>query len=204
MHYGDILQYWFGEITNELSDTSKMQLWYASSSEVDADIKARFEPVLLAASRGQCDDWLNDIEGRVAMIILYDQFTRNIYRGKAEAFAYDTKGLKLALSLLDEPAFSSLPLIQKIFCLHPLEHAESIEMQERCVSEMRRLADDYQTKEYDIQHKECIDSAISYAELHRDIIAQFGRFPHRNAVLKREDTTEETAYLNDGAHRFGQ
>lgn len=197
--YDEILIFWFGDIKEELSSSNKRRMWYASSSETDALVSTEFKDTLLAAAQGHCHDWQQIPHGRLALILLFDQMSRNIFRGSAEAFAFDHLALELCLKGVNEGADQSLCLTERLFFYHPLEHAESLEVQNQCVQLMQILVTQYSGR-----HQELAINSLKFAKEHRDIIAKFGRFPHRNKVLERQSNAEELAYLNSGGKRFGQ
>lgn len=161
--------------------------WFAKKVAFDDAIRLKFEPVHLAASRGKYDGWMASAEGALALIILLDQFPRNLWRGSAHAFATDPLARHLATSAIalghDR---ETEPLLRPFFYL-PFEHAESLADQDRSVTLCERLEAD--TGDSD---------TLKWARLHRDIIVQFGRFPHRNACLGRETTAGEQAFLDEG------
>ncbi|MFT4937612.1 MAG: hypothetical protein ACI88A_000629 [Paraglaciecola sp.] len=197
--YNEILFFWFGEIKGELSTAKNRQMWYSSSTSTDVLISDQFKDTLLSAAQGQFNDWRQSPHGRLALIILFDQISRNIFRGRAEAFAYDHQALELCIEGVKEGADQSLYLIERLFFYHPLEHAESLEAQNQCVQLMQTLVKQYSGLQQDVAN-----NSLKFATEHRDIILQFGRFPHRNEVLKRQCSAAELAYLNSGGKRFGQ
>jgi uncharacterized protein (DUF924 family) len=197
--YNEILTFWFGEIKDEMSSSDQRRMWYSSSANTDALISAEFKETLHAATQGKCNYWQQCPHGRLALIILFDQMSRNIFRGTRKAFAYDHLALKLCNEGLKDVADQSLCLIERLFFYHPLEHAESLEEQNQCVQLMQTLVAQYSGRQQEI----AINS-LKFAQEHRDIILKFGRFPHRNEVLLRDSSTEELAYLNSGGKRFGQ
>jgi uncharacterized protein (DUF924 family) len=132
-------------------------------------------------------------------VLLLDQFSRNIHRGTARAFENDPKALALVLSGMNSGADAALDPLERLFFYMPLQHAESIEVQDESVAAFRRLLSE-STEEL----RRTFESSLDFAEQHREIIQRFGRFPHRNAVLGRTSTPAETANLATGAATFGQ
>lgn len=197
--YDEILLFWFGEIKDQLSSSEHRRMWYSSSAETDALISARFKDILLDAALGQYQDWQKSSQGRLALIILFDQMSRNIFRGSAEAFAFDQRALELCLEGVNEEVDQSLCLTERLFFYHPLEHAESLEAQNQCVQLIQMLV-----KQYSGRQQELAINSLQFAKEHRQLILKFGRFPHRNEVLGRQSSAEELAYLNSGGKRFGQ
>ena len=143
--------------------------------------------LLVGWTTGELAELSRRDRGLVALVILLDQFTRNIYRGTPQAFSGDTRALALAQHAIETGHFQRLPAVHQAFLFMPLEHAENPDMQEECVTLFSELAA--------ITGNEQIASFLRYAEAHRDVIARFGRFPHRNAMLGRESTAEELDYL---------
>ena len=164
--------------------------WFQASDELDALLKDRFESLLEPARLGELDHWKATPRGALALIILMDQFPRNIYRGSSKAFCYDPASLEITKEGLDNGWWDRLTKSEKMFALLPLEHSENLADQERCVEELRKDGD--------------MQLALDFAIAHRDTIKRFGRFPHRNQVLGRKSTPEEEAYLRSGAERYGQ
>jgi uncharacterized protein (DUF924 family) len=191
----DVLDFWFGALENGFPREARDKLWFSSSPETDRDIEARFGLHIERALGGGYADWIADPHGALALVLLLDQFTRNMYRGRALAFAGDARARSVARGLLN----ADLAPIERVFSYMPFEHSEAIADQELCVSLFAQLADQLAG---DAREKLLGDGR--YAAQHRDIIRRFGRFPHRNAVLGRESTTDEIRYLNSGGSRFGQ
>jgi len=133
------------------------------------------------------------------LIILLDQFRRNIYRGSAEAFALDKKALKIAIEGTMAGDHKQLDSVERMFFFMPLQHSESLKIQEKSVSIFNALAESVSGT----LHETFLASA-QFAELHRDIVAEFGRFPHRNEVLGRANTSAEATYLSGDSPSFGQ
>lgn len=160
------------------------------SEATDKEIRNRFLSYVVAAGAGELDEWRESASGRLALILLLDQFTRNIYRDTPEAFARDERARELCVSGLAEGADQALRPIERVFFYLPLEHSEDIEDQDRCVALFQQLAEDVPA-----HWKPAFDGFIDFAIRHQAIIQQFGRFPHRNAILGRESTPEETGFL---------
>lgn len=183
-----------------------MRLWFGSGLDTDEDlraqdqqIEARFGPVMAARRRGELEAWEDTPQGRLALILLADQFPRSVYRGTPAAFADDPEARRLCIEGIEAGHDPRLAPIERVFFYLPLEHSESLPDQERCLALFRSLE-----REAPAGLAEAFSGYTRFAAWHRDIIARFGRFPHRNAVLGRRDTAEEAAYLAAGAPRFGQ
>jgi uncharacterized protein (DUF924 family) len=184
----EIQAFWFGELNEAgLCAVDRNALWFTASPETDKRCRDRFGPLVEQAIAGDLRSWEEANPGLIALILLLDQFTRNIYRGTAQAFAGDSRALALAQHTIETGHHQRLPAIHQVFLYLPLEHSEDLDVQEECVTLFEGLAA--------ITGNEQITSFNRYAVAHRDVIAQFGRFPHRNAVLGRESTEAELTYL---------
>ena len=195
-----ILSFWFKEqeLTAPQIDR-RMDIWFGGDAILDHEIEKEFTNDIDAASEGKLAHWANDSHGRLALIILIDQFRRNIYRGTAEAFSMDKLALKLCVEGAMEKKDKGLTPIQRVFFYMPLQHAESRKVQAKSVEVYDRLAEAVSPT-----LRETFLTVAQFAELHRDIIDQFGRFPHRNVLLDRENTAEEAEYLAGDSPDFGQ
>lgn len=184
----DILEFWFGQLDSAgMPVENRNGLWFGRDDTIDALLRDRFGDWLERAIAGELDHWADSDRGLVALVILLDQFSRNIHRGSARAFAADPKALALARQAIASGRHASLPAIHQVFLYLPLEHCEALETQEHCVALFRELA-----------ARTGHDLAAGferYAVAHRDVIARFGRFPHRNALLGRQSTAGELEYL---------
>jgi uncharacterized protein (DUF924 family) len=156
--------------------------WFAKDEALDAEIRARFEPLHHAAARRELDDWARTALGALALLLLLDQFPRNLYRGSAHAFATDPLARHFARTALDSGFDKAVEPPLRAFFYLPFEHSESLEDQERSIA------------------LQALSSASDrrFSMVHRDIIIRFGRFPHRNAELGRETTEEERIFLKSG------
>jgi uncharacterized protein (DUF924 family) len=181
----------------------RARLWFPDTPELRAQtdeiIGERFGEVYAAAERGEFAGWESTPRRRLALILLFDQFSRCLHRGTAAAFTHDRQALQLALSGLQYGADAALDPVERLFFYMPLQHAESRDVQDEAVAAFRRLAAEAPTA-----LKSWFEDALEYAVLHRDIVARFGRFPHRNRALKRESTAEEEQWLAAEGQSFGQ
>jgi uncharacterized protein (DUF924 family) len=195
-----IITFWFREsaLTAPKID-ARMDIWFGESADFDAEIDAEFKDDVDKASEGKLNHWADEPAGRLALILLLDQFRRNIYRGTAQAFARDKAALKLCIEGAMEKKDQGLAPIQRVFFYMPLQHTESRRVQAKSVELFSKLADAVSTT-----YKETFETIAQFAELHADIIEQFGRFPHRNKLLKRDNTAEEDEYLSADGPDFGQ
>lgn len=188
----EILEFWFGTLGGDDLGSDKFSLWFAQDDALDARIRDEFGPDIEAAATGEYDSWKESERGRLALLILLDQFTRNIFRGRAQAFAYDPQALELAIEGIDEGGDKRLHPMERVFMYLPLEHAEDRSMQARSVALFEELLEDAPES-----RKGAFKEFLRHARLHKDVIDAYGRFPHRNAMLERESTPEEEAYLAD-------
>ncbi len=193
-----------GELASQaLALNRRASLWFESNPQLlaqqDELIRSQFHELVERAGRGELAGWADSPRRRLSLIILLDQFPRQIYRGTPEAFAYDPEALSLTLSGMQSAADGALNLIERLFFYMPLHHTESTEVQDESVSVYRRLV-----AESPAELRSTFEGVLEWAENHRTLIRQFGRFPHRNRILGRESTPEETAYLKKSGNTFGQ
>lgn len=194
-----ILAFWFREAALSAPQIDqRMDTWFGEDAVFDAMVQNEFADDVEQASDGKLDHWAHKPEGRLALILLLDQFRRNIHRGTAAAFAKDKQALKLCVEGAMQKKDRGLTPIQRVFFYMPLQHAESLKVQEKGVQLFNKLAEAVSPT-----YRETFATIAQFAELHRDIIARFGRFPHRNKALGRNNTPEEDEYLAD-APDFGQ
>ncbi len=157
--------------------------WYKKDEAFDAEIRRRFLATWEAALAGQRDDWQNSDDGTLALLIVLDQFPRNMFRGDPRAFASDAKAREVADRAITRGVDQRLDSVMRQFVYLPFEHSESLADQNRSVALFKTLGD---------------AENLRYAEIHEDIIRRFGRFPHRNQVLGRTTTDDEAAFLTSG------
>lgn len=195
-----ILDFWFmeKELTAPQID-GRLDVWFGSNSLFDEEIARKFSADVELAAEGKLDHWAREPRGRLALILLLDQFRRNIYRNTPEAFSCDKAALKLCVEGAMEKKDKGLSPIQRAFFYMPLQHAESRKVQNKAVSIYRKLASAVSPT-----LRETFDTMAQFAELHADIVERFGRFPHRNVILNRANTPEEEEYLAGSAPNFGQ
>ncbi|BAU48711.1 membrane protein [Sulfurifustis variabilis] len=194
----DLLNFWFGPLGPDgFPRGDRSRLWFGGASEMDDAIRARFADDVELAVSGSLDAWGETARGRLALILLLDQFPRNLFRGTPRAFACDTHALRHALAGLEEGQDGQLAPIERAFFYLPLEHAEDRGLQRRSVRVYEHLVREFPAAAAQLQ------GFLDYAVKHRDIIERFGRFPHRNAILGRASTPEEITFL-ETAERFGQ
>ncbi|WP_324003806.1 DUF924 family protein [Aeromonas hydrophila] len=187
-----LLTFWFGEETDDVTRAKRQApLWWGKNSDTDALLASRFGDLAAAAAAGELAHWADSAEGRLALILLLDQLPRNIHRGTPAAFAQDAKARDLCLKGLSLEADLALPPLGRVFFYLPLEHAESREQQARSVTLFEGLA----AEQADSPARETFAGFADFARRHQVIVERFGRFPHRNAILGRQDTAEEATFL---------
>ena len=193
-----VLEFWFGLNSDDAAVAKeKSAFWWSKNPQFDDEIRERFAGLVTKAGASALSEWQSTPGGRLALILLKDQFPRNIYRDSPQAFAYDPQALALSVDGIDQGLDLKLRRIERVFFYLPLEHAESLEHQDESVKQFRQLIDDVGADQKDV-FAEYLDFAVR----HRDIIARFGRFPHRNKILGRQSTLEELAFLNEPGSSF--
>lgn len=188
----EILEFWFGELDEEGwdFDRGRYELWFGRSDETDRIVSERFGADARAAAEGRLDHWAAEPRGRLALLILLDQFPRHIHRGKPEAWAQDPKAQRIVLEGLELGHDQVLRPVERSFFYLPLEHAEDRGLQARSVELYERLAAAAPSSV-----KDRYDSFLQYAIRHKEIVDRFGHFPHRNEILGRPSSEEEKAFL---------
>ncbi len=187
----DVIDFWFPADSHPDAahpEGRRLAMWFAPEPGLDDTIRTRFLGTYEQAASGALDGWAESAEGALALVVVLDQFPRNMFRGQARAFAADDKALAIAEDAVARRLDQALPALWRTFLYLPFEHAEDRATQERSVALFRSLGD---------------AETLRYAEAHRDIVARFGRFPHRNAILGRDSTPEEAAWLAAGGETFG-
>lgn len=193
-----VLDFWFGNAGDDTAIAQAQQkLWWSKNAEVDADIRQRFGDLVETAAAGKLDGWAQHARGRLTLILLLDQFPRNMYRDTPRAFAYDPLASQLALAGIASGTDRELRAIERVFFYLPLEHSESVALQERCVALFTAL-----TAGVPEADRQTFKGYVDYAVRHRDVIHRFGRFPHRNHILGRTSTPEETVFLKQPGSSF--
>ncbi|MDF3918123.1 DUF924 domain-containing protein [Salinicola salarius] len=174
-----VLDFWFEELTPKQ--------WFIKSDDLDREITERFGETLAAAARCECWQWRETPAGRVAEIVVLDQFSRNVHRDTPGAFAQDPLALALAQELISRGGDDALPLTRRIFAYMPFMHSESLAIHDQAI----RLFD-----------RSGMEEQLDYEHRHRAIVERFGRYPHRNAILGRESTPEEIEFLRQPGSSF--
>ena len=175
----EILNFWFKEC--------KIEQWFKKNENFDQMIENRFSSAIENAIAGKLDSWEETETGCLALIILLDQFTRNVFRDTPRAFAGDERALALSQLCFNNDYLTNLDIHRRQFMLMPMMHSENLAVQETALPLFKKYASE---KDYE------------YAEKHRDIIARFGRFPHRNVILRRKSSNEELEFLKQPGSSF--
>jgi uncharacterized protein (DUF924 family) len=167
------------------------KVWFQKNSAFDREMQLRFRSVYEQAVAGTFDAWQETVEGCLALVLLFDQFPRNIFRGAPQAFATDDRALAIAQKALIAGFDRSLPVVQRWFFYMPFEHSENLDHQRQAVELF-----------YPLRNNPDARGTYSYAVKHLAVIEQFGRFPHRNQILDRESTPAEQAFLKQPGSSF--
>ena len=178
MRYEDVIQFWFGELTQKD--------WFGGSPELDARIRERFGATHDAVAAGETFQWRSAPQGRLAEVIVLDQFSRNMFRGSGRAFAYDSLALVLAQETVAQRLDEQLDTAQRKFLYTPYIHSESLVIQDEGLRLFTPVGD---------------ENTLKFVHMHIDVLKRFGRFPKRYAVLGRESTPEELEYIASTGNR---
>lgn len=194
----EVLTFWFGNDEDDARvAASQAGLWWGKDSHSDESIRDRFGNWVSMARAGELDHLASTARGRLAVIILIDQFSRNLHRNSASAFSADTHALAVCQQGLEEGMDKVLRPIERVFFYLPLEHAEDLICQRQCQELMQALAN-----EVPQPWRKTFNQFADYARRHREVIERFGRFPHRNEALARRSTDAELDYLSQPGAGF--
>ncbi len=197
--HGDLLAFWFGDSRTEPERADAMkQRWFLGDSQLDDQIRQHYGPWIAAAVEGKLADWRSSASGRLALTLLLDNFPRNVFRGTKEAFTSDAAALEVSKSLVEQGLFELSPP-EQIFALLPLTHSEELADQELALEVFDRCVECARD-----EWKPLLRHSREFARDHHNVVARFGRFPHRNAVLERVSTRDEEAFLAEGGDSWGQ
>ena len=193
-----ICRFWFGDETDDTVTAHQHgKLWWGKNPTIDNEIKQRFETFTLAAGRGELEHWTTTVKGLLALILLTDQFPRNMYRETPHAFAFDAQARGYCRLGLHNGFAAQMRPIERVFLHMPLVHSEVLADQQQAVELSRALV-----TEVPAAQKASFEGTLDFAIRHHDIIARFGRFPHRNHILQRQSTVEELAFLQQPGASF--
>jgi uncharacterized protein (DUF924 family) len=188
-----ILTFWFGDPQSE--DTryvERRKLWFSKNPELDQVIRTQFQPVYEQAAAGHLEQWRRSHRGCLALLLLFDQFSRNMFRGTAQMLATDSLALEIAEEAIAKGFDQAVPPIQRIFFYLPFEHSENLEHQRRSVELFHQLC----------QSSPEFEDVLDYAKRHQAVIERFGRFPHRNLMLDRPTSLAEAEFLQQPGSSF--
>ena len=184
--FEDVLQFWFGATPGV-----RLKAWFVKEPTFDEEIGKRFLPLYESAAEGALSGWTTSARGSLALIVVTDQFPRNLFRGKARAFSTDPIALATAAHVIARGWDATMLAVERMFVYLPYEHSESLADQDRSVELFAPLNVFPETSD-----------AVEYSERHRAIVRRFGRFPHRNAALGRASTPEEVEFLKQPGSGF--
>jgi uncharacterized protein (DUF924 family) len=187
---GEVLDFWFGREGDPEYGQFRNE-WFRKDPDFDARVTEQFADLYEEAAAGNLDGWRDDAASCLALVIVLDQFPRNMFRGDGRTHAEDDRALETSRYAVEHALDRELPAFQRMFLYMPFMHSESVEDQRRSVELFERLAGE-----------EGAPDVVSYAVAHRDIVEQFGRFPHRNEILGRESTPEEAVFLTKEGSSF--
>ncbi len=193
----DLLDLWFGDWTDDepapTNGGPQMALWWGADPDTDADLRTRFGDAARDALDGGLDDWCEDATTVVALVLLLDQIPRSIHRGTPAAFASDAKARDVCKGAIAAGLDRRMPYAYRYFLYMPLMHSEKLADHDLAVKKFGEIVTE--AARHDSYRIDAYKSALEYEHKHRDIIEQFGRYPHRNAILGRDSTPEELSFL---------
>lgn len=193
MSIDEVLGFWLGEVDDRgIAPPEARKRWWKKDPGFDAEVRERFGELHREVAAGQHDDWTQTPRGAAAAVIVLDQFSRNMFRDDPRMYAQDARACAIADEAIARGFDDALGLHARFFLYMPFMHAEDLAAQERCVALMQELA----------ALDESFAPNVDYAIAHRDIVARFGRFPHRNAILGRTSSPEEVAFLKEPGSSF--
>lgn len=198
----DVIRFWLGDLSRPDADPlAKAERWWKKDEAFDREIREGFQDTLERGVRGELASWEGSPHGRLALVLLYDQLSRNMFRGTRRSFAQDALARALATAALDAGDDRVLTPIEVSFLLMPFMHAEDVQLQRRALDGFIRLRDAAKAAK-DEKLRANFQSSVTFAERHMAIVERFGRFPHRNAILGRASTAEETELLKQPGSSF--
>ena len=196
----DVLEFWFADACESPEATAaRSEFWFTANPETDKDVWQFFGDVMIDAAAGFYDNWTDTAHGRLALILVLDQFPRNIFRGTSEVYVHDARALELAGQGVTLGQLAGLTVPEQAFFLMPYQHSEDISVQRAGVALMQAMVDEA-TEEW----RKVAAGYFDFAVRHHDIVAAYGRFPHRNNLLGRSSTEAEDLFLAEGGESFGQ
>ena len=198
-HLEEVRHFWFEDACTSPASLARHQArWFAPSAQLDRDIKKRFGALPEAVRSGALSYRPDDAHDLLTVILILDQFPRQIYRNTPRAFAYDSEARAISSAMIEKSLFQALHPVEQVFVFLPFEHSETLSDQSLCVELYETLL-----QQAPRPYQSFLENALDYARRHHSIIKRFGRFPHRNATLKRGSTREEDSFLIAGGDTFG-
>ena len=198
-HLEEVRHFWFEDACTSPTSLARHQArWFAPSAQLDRDIEKRFGALPEAVRSGALSYRPDDAHDLLTLILILDQFPRQIYRNTPRAFAYDSEARAISSSMIENSLFQVLHPVEQVFVFLPFEHSETLSAQSLCVELYETLL-----QQAPRPYQSFLENALDYARRHHSIIKRFGRFPHRNATLKRGSTREEDSFLIAGGDTFG-
>lgn len=195
----DVIHFWLGDLSQPGADPlAKAALWWKKDDAFDREIRARLQETLERGVRGELEAWESSPRGRLALVLLYDQLSRNMFRGTARSFAQDALARDLSKKALDAGDDRALGPVEVSFLLMPFMHGEDLALQQRALDGFTKLRDEAT----DEKLRKNFDNSVTYGGRHMKIIERFGRFPHRNEILGRASTPEEAEFLKQPGSSF--
>ena len=196
----DIHRFWFADaLTDPARATLRMGFWFRSDSATDENIAQRFAPAVRDAALGLLTGWQAQPQSCLALIIVLDQFPRNIYRGTPAAFEHDSQALGVTRRGIAAGHLDALQTVEQAFFLMPFQHVEDLDSQREGVKHFEKMVNDAP-----LDWRGLAEGILIYARQHLEIVERFGRFPHRNAILGRVSTSAEREYMASHGESFGQ
>jgi uncharacterized protein (DUF924 family) len=189
----ELLDFWFGDLGHaDLPTSDRTNLWFGENEKLKTSLLTSFKNEYESATQGKLDYWAESPRGRLALIILLDQFSRSFHRNSADAFAHDKQAQQLCLNGLEDKMDQSLTLIERVFFYMPLVHAEDSERQEQSIRLFQSLVSLSMSETTQVYQL-----FLAYAYAHFRVIKEFGRFPQRNTILGRKSTAAENTFLKN-------
>lgn len=195
----DLLDFWFGDPLDAANVEQRNKLWFSPTRSQDREMRERFDALHTRATAGELEDWMAEPRSALALILLLDQLTRNLYRGTAQAFANDERALAHSTECVEREFDSKLYVVERAFLYMPFQHSEDLNVQRRSLALFGALKS-VAPPSFEAYAMNVYEHAV----LHHDLVERFGRFPHRNALLGRPSSKSEKEYLDQGGRRFGQ
>ncbi len=196
----EVHRFWFADADDDPQAAgARGAVWFGSSADFDKEVRERFEPTIAAAARGALDTWRDAARSCVALVIVLDQFPRNVYRHSARAFAYDSLAFDVTKHAVEAGYLAALSIPERAFLLMAYQHVENVALQREGLVLFGQVH-----AEAPAEWRSFTENTLKFAQRHVGIVERFGRFPYRNAVLGRSSTPAEREYLDSNPEAFGQ